>query len=108
MRWRCADTRDVTAVAYARLKAGDIDVLGIAEDRTQWNALIAANAMSGARELGRDQGVVGDTPAGDRGRVSRRRGHRHAARRARVLPLVPFAGALPHRGIDTRHGRGRP
>jgi len=40
------DTHDVTAVAYARLKAGDIEVLGIAEDRTQWNALIAANAMA--------------------------------------------------------------
>ena len=40
------DSHDVTAVAYARLKAGDIEVLGIAEDRAQWNALIAASAMA--------------------------------------------------------------
>jgi hypothetical protein len=35
----------VRAVAYARLKAGDIAVLGVAHDRSQWNALLAASAL---------------------------------------------------------------
>jgi RecB family exonuclease len=37
---------EVTAVAYARLKAGDIEVLGLAKDRDQWTALTAADALN--------------------------------------------------------------
>lgn len=39
------DTCDVRTVAYARLKAGDIEALGIAEGASQWKALTPAAAL---------------------------------------------------------------
>ncbi|MFO1305699.1 MAG: PD-(D/E)XK nuclease family protein [Burkholderiales bacterium] len=40
-----AGERDVRAVAYARLKAGDVDVEGLADNRAAWQALTAADSL---------------------------------------------------------------
>ncbi|MFO1310889.1 MAG: PD-(D/E)XK nuclease family protein [Burkholderiales bacterium] len=44
-----AGERDVRAVAYARLKAGEIGIVGLADDRSAWEALTAVESL---RELG--------------------------------------------------------
>jgi hypothetical protein len=46
MRLRCAIRTTSAPWLIARLKAGDIDVLGIAEDHEQWKALLSADGMA--------------------------------------------------------------
>ena len=63
----------VSAVAYAQLKAGSVKVQGLAADKTSWDALDSADTLREPTRMAGGRGVVGTAAARARGRVSRRR-----------------------------------